>query len=1132
MPRRRPSSAGGPRGHDGGGDSDDDDDDDYDYDDVDDGRPSTHCRTLSRALLHTVARLTVPVRLVFSLLSLMAIGLVLMCALTVFATLIFGLVLPAVAHGPPTSSSLQILGTEGLIFVAVFAAVLVVETAIFVIKSFDMLISHIGFLAWWKRGWKSMLAVRIRDTAIPLLDSSPGSPTPPTPRPLRGLFSVDRMPLQLMRAFGSSSEKQHAIPPAAALPGQPPHGRATKKAEETEESESAEASPAAAAASSAPSTRRQRAILKGVRTAAVVSEASDTIERVLALWLFLCILISLLLATVWTPSANGQPEEVDSATASRQALDNAATPSIGFEAYGKSFVRLLIMVSNISLFFGALLLLWARSWFAIAKAVAGWFEACAMEGRPRWTSAALLAAGILASPLLLLLLAPSVLVARFCLRHRRLLPASCVRANAAVLNAAGSIPKPSIHDRGVSEFWGRGGVGSQAVGLILFGAGRSSYENFLKGLRRYHGAYVFLWFVGALIYAAKYPLAVLGVGFVGVTGSVVALLRPCRRCRRAFASAATSAASHIHIPGKNAAGAPVVSSVAPTAGMNAAAAAAEGGADTHGAGAEAGAGATGETVPPAPVAPLPPIRRTASRAAVNAAALSDIVATGDDVENAVDLEIAIQTGQHPHPHRHHQHREERGEGHETGAAAAAAATAGPGAATAVGGSTGLPPQLHPLAAVLRSTTKSSILGEGADAVEIAIEGDGVDVPCAWGGCMFALTIVAMLAGFAAKPFLGTAMLFMLLFLAGSWCLHQPPEGIASRVCRIILVLVAAVYGVFTSSYATPITGEPLMILDPGWSMKAYSAPAGLSAAAAMSASASSSASSASSAALLPGVAARLSSRQYDICDSSINGLAILDHCFLAATAYRPAVQDDDVFRWFNASNQTMIPLGLNASRTGVGVTAFYGPPDASTGVPERVYVTVRGTATARDVSQDGLLWQEAVVWSLISSLGPFSSWPTSVAQSFIGMVGNIEQAFGVEDQLSYADELRDLAGALVSRFPNASLSFSGHSLGGGLSTIVGQLTGASSVSFSGPGMVMSAVKFGLPRPLSYDTAFVVIPDNDVVPRIDVHVGTRQDIRCLKATEAVKCHSIVRTCCELARNCGDPYGRSLSVCRAL
>lgn len=130
------------------------------------------------------------------------------------------------------------------------------------------------------------------------------------------------------------------------------------------------------------------------------------------------------------------------------------------------------------------------------------------------------------------------------------------------------------------------------------------------------------------------------------------------------------------------------------------------------------------------------------------------------------------------------------------------------------------------------------------------------------------------------------------------------------------------------------------------------------------------------------------------------------------------------------------------------------------------------------------------------------------------------------------DALIDGVNALQARYPNASIVLAGHSLGGGLSAIGGQRMRVPSVSFSGPGSVLTGAKMGLAyAPAFYRGALVVVPDYDIVPRVDFNIGTIQHISCLGSTSAAECHSCHRTCCELMNSCGDPYGRRVLNCTA-
>ena len=104
-------------------------------------------------------------------------------------------------------------------------------------------------------------------------------------------------------------------------------------------------------------------------------------------------------------------------------------------------------------------------------------------------------------------------------------------------------------------------------------------------------------------------------------------------------------------------------------------------------------------------------------------------------------------------------------------------------------------------------------------------------------------------------------------------------------------------------------------------------------------------------------------------------------------------------------------------------------------------------------------------------------------------------------------------------------------------TIVGHTLSSGSrllpsVSFSGPGYLISAGFLSRDLPgfvvdSSLDAIKIsVLPDYDLVPRIDLQAGLQQFIACA-SNNPIECHNIQRTCCELLRSCGDPFGRIIA-----
>lgn len=157
----------------------------------------------------------------------------------------------------------------------------------------------------------------------------------------------------------------------------------------------------------------------------------------------------------------------------------------------------------------------------------------------------------------------------------------------------------------------------------------------------------------------------------------------------------------------------------------------------------------------------------------------------------------------------------------------------------------------------------------------------------------------------------------------------------------------------------------------------------------------------------------------------------------------------------------------------------------------------------------------------------------SVQRTLIRTISSVGSLLQVRDEITYLDALVSGVRTLQATYPNATFAFAGHSLGGGLSAIAGQLLGIPSVSISGPGSVLTGAKLGVePSPDNYNGAMVIVPDFDVVPRVDSNVGTVQNIACMGSTSAAKCHTCLRTCCHLADRCGDPYGRRFLGCDAL
>ena len=99
-----------------------------------------------------------------------------------------------------------------------------------------------------------------------------------------------------------------------------------------------------------------------------------------------------------------------------------------------------------------------------------------------------------------------------------------------------------------------------------------------------------------------------------------------------------------------------------------------------------------------------------------------------------------------------------------------------------------------------------------------------------------------------------------------------------------------------------------------------------------------------------------------------------------------------------------------------------------------------------------------------------------------------------------------------------NIIFVGHSLGGGLAKFFGLKYHKESIAFSGPGI--TPLEFKLKNELSYKyfktNLIDVIPDYDVIPRIETSAGIRYRVLCNKGF--FECHGIERTICQMGATC--------------
>ncbi|KAJ4458910.1 putative Lipase; class 3 [Paratrimastix pyriformis] len=206
--------------------------------------------------------------------------------------------------------------------------------------------------------------------------------------------------------------------------------------------------------------------------------------------------------------------------------------------------------------------------------------------------------------------------------------------------------------------------------------------------------------------------------------------------------------------------------------------------------------------------------------------------------------------------------------------------------------------------------------------------------------------------------------------------------------------------------------------------------------------------------------------------------------------------------------------GHSCKQQGVCFYEVYSPEDNTS------VVVVRGTQSAFDIVQDVDIWGEATIFEL-GAMGPVvSAWPPSMTSDLVHIVSAVNAYFSFP--YAYHRALQQYVEALSDR--RAQVLLTGHSLGGGVASIVGVATHHLTVAFSAPGILYLSGKLHLNPLRLHQYLFDVVPDLDLVPRIGAFAGTVQHIDCTAGYLA--CHQLMRSLCEISRACGDPLGRRL------
>ena len=191
-------------------------------------------------------------------------------------------------------------------------------------------------------------------------------------------------------------------------------------------------------------------------------------------------------------------------------------------------------------------------------------------------------------------------------------------------------------------------------------------------------------------------------------------------------------------------------------------------------------------------------------------------------------------------------------------------------------------------------------------------------------------------------------------------------------------------------------------------------------------------------------------------------------------------------------------------------------------VNELSILGIKGTSNKKDALLDLQLYLPSILLNYLSTFSLFNQRKDTYSFGFLEY--SLSLPYRLFSQYLLIDEyLRDLIKAYndnKSKFKD-NVVIVGHSLGGGLSKIMGRFLGKQALSLSGPGVnaFQSLWQYEGSSENFEISAIDLVPDMDLVPRVEVSGGTIYRIICKEGP--LDCHGKELSLCEVLIMCENP-----------